>query len=323
MSPALGDLAPAIDVAVIGGGPAGLAAATDLARGGIGRVVVLEREAEAGGIPRHCGHYPFGMREFRRLLRGPDYARRLVARARAAGVEIHTRASVTALAPGAHLELTTPGEGAFSIQPRLVLYATGMRETPRAARLIGGARLPGILNTGALQAMVYLENMRPFVRPLIVGSELVAFSAITTCLHAGARPVAMIEEGPRVQAFALARGYPWLRRIPLHTRTRLLAIEGEARVEAAVVEGPQGRRRIACDGVVLCGQFTPEAALARMGHLALDPATGAPASGEDFTTSDPRVFVAGNIRGGVRTAGASWAEGRRVAPLIARALNRY
>ena len=88
------------DVVIVGAGPAGLAAAAELRRLGVPRVVVLEREAAAGGIPRHCGHYPFGMREFHRVLRGPDYAARLVALATAAGVEIRTRTSVTALHPG-------------------------------------------------------------------------------------------------------------------------------------------------------------------------------------------------------------------------------
>ena len=93
------------EVLVVGGGPAGLAAATDLARAGR-RVTVLEREAEAGGIPRHCGHYPFGIREFRRLLRGPDYAARLRTAALAAGVTIRSRTTVTALLPGGVVEIT-------------------------------------------------------------------------------------------------------------------------------------------------------------------------------------------------------------------------
>ena len=304
-------VAGAIDVAVIGGGPAGLAAATGLKRAGVERVVVLEREAQAGGVPRHCGHYPFGMWELHRVLRGPDYAARLVARALAAGVELHVQTTVTALTPGPVLEITTP-EGPATLAPARVLYATGMRETPRAARLIGGARVAGVMNTGALQAMVYLEHLRPFRKPLIVGSELVAFSAIMTCRHAGIRPVAMIEPGPRPRAFRLAPAYPALHAIPFYSRTRLLEIEGARGVEAAIVEGPRGRRRIACDGVILSGDFTPEAALARMGYLPLDPATGAPAETARFRTEDPHVFTAGNIRGGVRTAGASWREGQAV-----------
>ena len=86
------------DVLVIGAGPAGLAAATILARSA--RVLVVEREAEAGGIPRHCGHYPFGLREFHRLMKGPAYASALVKRAKDTGVEIATGVNVVQLQPG-------------------------------------------------------------------------------------------------------------------------------------------------------------------------------------------------------------------------------
>jgi len=96
-----------VDVAVVGGGPAGLAAATRLRERGIGSVAVLDRESEAGGIPRHCGHYPFGMREVHRVLRGPDYARRLVARAESAGVDLYRSTTVVGIAAGPRLTHST------------------------------------------------------------------------------------------------------------------------------------------------------------------------------------------------------------------------
>ena len=99
------------DVAIVGGGPAGLSAAVELRRQGVARVVVLERFGRAGGIPRHCGHPPFGMREFRRVLSGPAYARRLVATAEDAGVEIRTDHTVTAGRPGGGLGTALPSGG--------------------------------------------------------------------------------------------------------------------------------------------------------------------------------------------------------------------
>jgi flavin-dependent dehydrogenase len=123
------------DLVVVGAGPAGLAAATELGRLGAGPVVVLEREAEPGGIPRHADHQGFGARDLRRVLRGPDYARELAARARAAGAEIRTETMATGWAAGGGLEVTGPG-GRETLAPRAVVLATGCRERPRAARLV-------------------------------------------------------------------------------------------------------------------------------------------------------------------------------------------
>ena len=306
-----------VDVAVIGGGPAGLAAATVLKAAGVARVVVLERECEAGGIPRHCGHPPFGMREFGRVLRGPAYAARLVARALRAGVEIHTGAAVVEARPGGSL-LVAVSAGVLELAARRVVCATGVRETPRPARLISGVRAGGILNTGALQSMVHLKNRRPFRAPVIVGSELVAFSALMTSRHAGIRPVAMIEARRRVIAPWPAALYPRLTGVRLLTGTRLLEIHGNTQVTGVTVAGPDGRvREIACDGVVLSGMFTPEASLARLGHFALDPATGGPVVDQWGRCSDPAYFATGNLLRPVETAGWCWAEGRRTGRWVA------
>ncbi|HID68792.1 MAG TPA: FAD-dependent oxidoreductase, partial [Roseibacterium sp.] len=159
-------------VAIVGGGPAGLALATELKTRGVDNVVVLEREGQAGGVPRHCGHYPFGFWGFKRLMKGPEYARALVQKARAAGVEIRTGHTVTALHPNARLGLST-AEGAMELQAERVVLCTGVRESSRAQRFIGGARPQGVISTGALQSMVYLHGMRPFRRPVIIGTELV------------------------------------------------------------------------------------------------------------------------------------------------------
>lgn len=306
-----------IDVAIIGGGPAGLAAATSVKNAGVARVVLLERETEAGGIPRHCGHPPFGMREFKRILRGPAYARRLVERARRAGVEICTSASVVKVLSGGELLVATP-DRLGKLRARRVIYATGVRETPRSARLISGARVQGVMNTGALQAMVYLKNRRPFHRPVVIGSELVAFSAIMTCRRAGIQPAAMIESGGRVIARWPSSVYPPLAGVKLLTRTKMIEILGDKSVTGVMVEGPDGlQRRLDCDGVVLSGQFTPEATLARCGHLEIDPATGGPVVDQWGRCSDPAYFATGNLLRPVETAGWSWNEGRQTGEWVA------
>ena len=316
MTKSLSRSAYPIDVAVIGGGPAGLGAATQLKRLGVERVVVLDREPEAGGIPRHCGHPPFGMREFKRFLTGPVYARKLVTTALAAGVELHLSTTVVEARPNGHL-LITSNNGLEEISAKRVLYATGVRETPRSARLISGARTQGVLNTGALQSLIYLKNRRPFERPVIIGSELVSFSAIQTCRHANIKPVAIIEPSNKVTARWPTQLFAPLVRVPLHLNTKLISIEGSSRVEAIKVETSSGKKRqIECDGVILTGQFIPESTLARCGHLALDPATGGPLVDQFGRCSDPVFFAAGNLLRAVETAGWSWNEGRACANWI-------
>ena len=191
------------DVVVVGAGPAGLSAAVRLRERGVERVVVLDREPQAGGIPRHCGHYPYGVREFGRLMKGPAYARRNVADARAAGVDIVTGATVTALGEGPVLHVST-ADGVHAIEASRVLLCTGVRETSRAQRMIGGTKPAGVVSTGALQGMVYLQSMRPFRRPVVLGTELVSFSALMTCRHMGIRPAAMIEPNGMTTARAPA-----------------------------------------------------------------------------------------------------------------------
>lgn len=320
MTSALFTNGPQIDVAVIGGGPAGLAAATSLKHAGVGRVVLLEREGVAGGVPRHCGHPPFGMREFKRILRGPVYAARLVERARQSGVEIHTNASVVEALPGGALVVATPA-GVDHVSARRVIYATGVRETARAARLMSGARVAGVMNTGTLQSMVYLKNLRPFRRPVIIGSELVAFSAIMTCRHAGMQPVAMIEANAAVTARWPSAAYPQLTGVALLTGTSVVEILGDKIVTGVMVQGPGGApRHIECDGVILSGEFIPEASLALCGHLDVDPGTQGPVVDQWGRCSDGAYFAAGNVLRPVETAGWSWNEGRQAGEWVARDL---
>ncbi|WP_372019055.1 NAD(P)/FAD-dependent oxidoreductase [Tistrella mobilis] len=312
------------DVVVIGAGPAGLAAATELRRQSVDRVLVLDREAEAGGIPRHCAHSPFGLREFRRLLTGPAYARRLVGTAAAAGVAIRTRTTVVAIRPGSapgsgpELDVSTPEAGLGVIRARRVLVATGVRETSRAQRLIGGTKPGGVLSTGALQGLVHLDHLKPFSRPVVLGTELVSFSALITCIQADIRPVAMIEPGQGTVARWPAALLPRLLGVKLLTGTGLRTIEGRDRVTAVTLRDADGAERvIETDGVVVTGGFRPEATLFAGSHLERDPRTGGPVIDEFGRCSDPTVFAAGNLLRPVETAGWSWREGRRTGRAIA------
>jgi len=314
------DLPAECDVAIIGAGPAGLAAAAELRACGAGRVIVLDREPEAGGIPRHCNHPPYGLREYHRLMRGPVYAARLVQDAWASGAQIFPGATVTALHAGPRLTVST-ASGVQEILAQRVLIATGVRESTRAERLIGGTKPGGVLSTGALQGLVHLKGMQPFQRPVLLGSELVAFSALLTCRKAGVRPVAMVEPGPRATARWPAALLPRMLGVPLHLNTDLVAILGEDRVREVVLRGPDGTERsLAADGVIVSGRFVPEATLLRMGHLEVDPGSGGPVVDQFGRCSDPAYFAAGNLLRPVETAGWSWCEGQRAGRAITASL---
>ena len=303
------------DVVVIGAGPSGLGAAAALARQGLG-VVVVERQAEAGGIPRFCGHSPFGMREFGRVLGGRDYARRLVAAAETAGADIRLNHAVTGIDAQLGVHLATP-DGAKVLHPAKVLLATGMREASRAERLLPGDRPLGVLTTGALQDLWFARGALPFRRPLILGSELVAMSAILTCRQAGATPVALIEPLAALRVRAPFRWLPLALRLPVLRQTRIVdIIAADGRLAAVVVEGQGGFRRIDCDGLVLTGDFRAEAGLARLCVVALD-AAGWPVVDAMGRTSRAGVYAAGNVLQGARTAGQCWADGRAVAARMA------
>lgn len=288
------------DVIIVGGGPTGLSAARRLSDLGISDVVVLEREAVAGGIPRHCGHLGFGWQSHRRLWSGPRFAAEL--RKSVAGLDVRTAATVLELVKDGQLRIQTPA-GLAEMKARHILIATGTRETPRSARLVGGSRPLGVMNTGALQQHVYLHHNKPFERPVIIGSELVSFSALLTCRHLGIRPVAMLEENPRISAQRpgdlIAR---FVFGVPVRTSTKLIAIEGRKNVEAVELERRGKRERIACDGVIFTGLFRPE--------TALFPA-GLPS--EKFS-------ISGNAMGPLKTSGECWLQGVAAAEEIARRL---
>jgi NADPH-dependent 2,4-dienoyl-CoA reductase/sulfur reductase-like enzyme len=264
-------------------------------------------------VPRHGGHSPFGMREFGRVLTGPAYTRRLRAAAEEAGVEILLQHSVVRLRPGGVLDVATP-DGVKQLRALRVLLATGAREMPRSARLLGGDRPLGVLNTGALQAHVVLHGSVPFRCPVVVGTELVSLSALATCRGHGIKPVAMLEQGTRPVARWPLALFPRLLRIPLYYAAEIAEICGGARVESVKL---RDGRDIICDGVLLTGEFVPESSLARMGHLAVDAGSGGPVTDQYGRCSDGAYFAAGNVLRGIETAGWSFREGAAIADYIA------
>src|SRR5215212_8286361 len=299
-------------VVVIGAGPAGLAAALELRRRGVPEVLVLEREAEPGGVPRHAEHQGFGLRDLRRPLSGPSYARRYAELAAAAGAELRTETMVTGWAPGGGLELTGP-RGREQLEPAAVVLATGCRERPRSARLVPGSRPEGVMTTGMLQQLVYLKRRSPGRRAVVVGAEHVSFSALLTLAHGGARTAGMVTELRRHQSLALFRAGATVRfRVPVWTRTAVTAIHGRPRVEYVELTNLDSAavRRVPCDTVVFSADWIPDHELAVLAGLVMDAGTRGPAVDAALRTSRPGVFAAGNLLHGAETADVAALGGR-------------
>jgi thioredoxin reductase len=301
-----------VTVVVIGAGPAGLAAAIELRRRGIRDVLVVERERAPGGIPRHAKHQGFGLRDLRRALPGPAYARRYARLAAEAGVELRTETMVTGWSADGPLELTAP-QGRETLAPEAVILATGCRERPRSARLVPGSRPEGVMTTGALQQLVYLKELPVGKRALVVGAEHVSFSALLTLAHGGAKSVGMVTELPRHQSLALFRAGAAVRwRTTLWTRTAVRAIQGRPRVEEVeLTDLDRGATRsVECDTVIFTADWIPDHELAVMAGLEMDPGTRGPAVDTRLRTSRPGVFAAGNLLHGAETADIAALSGR-------------
>jgi thioredoxin reductase len=306
-----------MSVVVIGGGPAGLACALALRGRGVSDVVVLDREQQAGGIPRHCAHQGFGVRDLHRALSGPRYARRYVEAAQQAGVDVRAETMVTGWSSEGSLELTTP-DGRERLTPEAVVLATGCRERPRAARLVSGSRPEGVLTTGLLQQLA--QRRLPIgMRAVIVGAEHVSFSAVLTLRHSGVDVAGMVTDHSRHQSLPFAATAAALRyRMPLWTRTALAEIRGRDRVEEVELhELDTGRSRtVACDTIVFTGDWIPDHELAVMGGLDLDPGTHGPRVDNGLRTTRPGVFAAGNLLQGAEPADVAALSGRHTAATI-------
>jgi NADPH-dependent 2,4-dienoyl-CoA reductase/sulfur reductase-like enzyme len=303
------------DIVVIGAGPAGIAVATGLKKSGIESIIVLDRELDAGGVTRHCGHPPFGILEYQKIMKGPTYAKCLAQTARNCGIKLALNSTVIKLEEGGLLTISTPEEGITTLKAKRVIIATGARETPRSAQLVSGDRAVGVYNTGALQSMVYLKKLVPFHRPVVVGTEVVSFSALLTCRKAKIKPVALLRES------TASGGLIWpfyyaaiLFGVPLRLSTDVTKIIGKNRIEAVEVIDKNGKKsKIECDGILFTGKFIPEVSLTRNSHLKINPKTGQPLVDKSGRCSDPAYYAVGNIiNKKANISWKCWLKGRRL-----------
>ena len=327
------------DVLIIGAGPAGIAAALELKKLGVTDILIAEREPEAGGIPRLCGHTGFGLRDFHWVMTGPAYARKYRLLAERAGIKIHASTTIIGweennLTPTLSLwerehkmNFTSPN-GLGSIEAKSVLLVTGVRERPRAARLVPGTRPQGVFTTGSLQRFVYEHHLPVGKRAVIVGAEIVSLSVVLTLLHAGVHVVNMVTELPRHQLYlpiflpAKILYADIFAHAPILTNKRVTNIFGRQRVEGIeITDLDSGKTEvIECDTVVFTGDWIPENELARRGCVETVKPWLGPQVDQLFRTSQHGVFAAGNLLRGVETADWAALEGRSSARSIAQFL---
>jgi thioredoxin reductase len=303
---------------VVGGGPSGLAAAIGLREFGIEPVTVIEREREAGGIPRHSDHTGFGLRDLRTVTSGPRYAARYRELAEASGVEVVAETMVTGWDAERALRVTGPA-GRWELEPPAVVLATGCRERPRAARLVPGSRPAGVMTTSTLQQLVHLRGKKVGHRAVIIGAEHVSFSAVATLAHAGASVAGLVTELPKHQSLAAFRAGAAVRyRAPVWSRTAISAIHGDQRVESVeLTELGSGRTRtVECDLVVFTADWIPDHELAVMAGCDLDPGSLGPLVDQGLRTTRPGVFAAGNLLHPAETADICALDGRHVAASV-------
>lgn len=307
------------EVIIIGAGPSGLAAARALLKQGVSNILLIEREKEAGGVPRHCRHPTFGIQTFLRPMNGHVWAEKILNKV-ADACEIRTSTTVTSIKADGEIEISSDN-GIETLKAKRVIIATGVRETPRHPRLVSGLRPQGVLTAGALQQFIYLRKLKPGLQPVIVGSELVSFSAIWTLRNAGIRTLALIDENPRPLAFKPSILYAKLLGVDVYLGSHITGINGKDRVESVDFKDANGNaRQILCDSIIFTGRFTGEYTLIRKSHLAFEPKSGRPLFDQFGRCSDPTYYVVGNMTHPADMGDQCYQEGLRVGLNVAESL---
>jgi NADPH-dependent 2,4-dienoyl-CoA reductase/sulfur reductase-like enzyme len=296
-------LAEGYEVVIVGGGPAGLAAALAARERGAERILVVDRDAEPGGILLQCIHSGFGLHAFKEEITGPEYAQRFLEQVLEQDLDVLTDAFVMDVDPGRGLKLMSPGIGVTGIEAATVVVTTGARERTRGAIRIPGDRPSGVMTAGLAQRMVNLEGYLPGRRAVILGSGDIGLIMARRLTLEGVEVVGVFEL--QAHANGLNRNIVQCLQdfgIPLHLSTTVVAIHGRERLERVTVAPVDDHRQpvmskawdIDCDTLLLSIGLLPEAELLRSLGAQLDPLTGGPMVSGSMETTRPGVFAAGN-----------------------------
>ena len=295
------------ELIVVGGGPAGLAAACAAWDRGLRKILIVERGRELGGILNQCIHNGFGLHHFKEELTGPEYAGRFIELLKQTGVEVRLDTMVLDIIPeGERISVHMVGRDAgYRVeQTRTVILAMGCRERTRGAIGIPGTRPAGVFTAGAAQRYVNMEGWMPGNRVVILGSGDIGLIMARRMTLEGAKVLACVEVMP--YSGGLNRNIVQCLHdydIPLYLSHTVTDIRGRDRVEQVVVSRVDEKRNpipgtemvFDCDTLLLSVGLIPENELSRQAGVEIDPRTNGPAVWQDMETSVPGVFACGNV----------------------------
>ena len=300
-----------VDLAIIGAGPAGLAAAVAAYDSGVRDILLLERDKEPGGILNQCIHNGFGLHVFGEELTGPQYAERFVRQAAERGIPIRLQTMVLdieAPAPrkGApfRLHVLGPQFGDQTVEAKSVILAMGCRERTRGAIGIPGDRPSGVFTAGTAQRLINREGFSVGKRAVILGSGDIGLIMARRLTLEGAKVLCVVELMP--YSNGLARNIAQCLNdfnIPLYLSHTVTDIKGHGRLEEVTISEvdanrapiPGTEKTYPCDTLLLSVGLIPENELTRLAGAAIDPRTGGPLVSEDRQTSIPGLFACGNV----------------------------